>query len=108
RGDGKIQIAESPVAAEAPTLPSQQSIDNTEEPVGFDGNGSHSLDTRPAESQPPWKLPASGHCTRIDLSDGRRAEFNIPDRLRARDSQKLQKALDGIKVIIESMVSEEK
>lgn len=106
RGDGKIQIAESPISVEI-GIPPQQLIEKSEDVVRFDGDGSDSLaEARSSEPRLSGPTAASGHCTRIDLSDGRRAEISIPDRLSARDAQKLQRALDGIKVIIESMVSE--
>jgi hypothetical protein len=108
RGDGKIQISESPVSSTevVHVLPTQP-IERSEGPLSLDGDGSH-LFGEPRSAEPmPWAMAASGHITRIDLSDGRRAEIIIPDRLTARDAQKLQKALDGVRVIIESMVSED-
>jgi len=99
RGDGKVQISESPVS-EVAILPAEGPTDGEEE-------ARNPFATRSAEPPPPWSIGASGHCTKIDLSDGRRAEINIPDRLSTRDAQKLQRALEGIKVIIESMVSED-
>jgi hypothetical protein len=111
RSDGKTQISESPmvretqapedpVVAPAFTAPAIASVKPTE-----------SLESTVA-TQP--KLPissgyapvTSGHSTRIELSDGRRAEFLIPDKLTSRDAEKLKKALQGIAVIIESMISE--
>jgi hypothetical protein len=109
RGDGKIQIAESPMSSiEAiSTLPPQPS-ERSDDAIRFDGDGSHSLaESRATEPPQPWMNAATGHCTRIELSDGRRAEINIPDRLSAKDAQKLQKALDGVRVIIESMIVSE-
>jgi hypothetical protein len=109
RGDGKIQIAESPMSStEAiPLLPPQPS-ERSDDAIRFDGDGSHSLaEARATEPPQQSMIAASGHCTRIELSDGRRAEISIPDRLTARDAQKLQKALDGVRVIIESMIVSE-
>ena len=104
RGDGKTQIVESPVSVE---VAAQQPIEPPEDSARAGGDVSQGLiGLRSIEPQPSWAVAASGHCTRIDLSGGRRAEICIPDGLSAKDAQKLQKALDGIKVIIESMVSE--
>lgn len=106
RADGKIQIAESPIIGDS-TQESLLELIPKNEPVRQDGDGSHSMAMPlPAPVPPPWILPASGHCTRIELSDGRRAEFGIPDKLNAKDAEKLKKALQGIAVIIDSMVSE--
>jgi len=102
RGDGKIQITESPVSSIEPSSHANEPLDP---PVRSDSNGNSGLGT--VSTATPQPLAASGHCTRIDLSDGRRAEISIPDRLSAKDAQKLQKALEGIGVIIQSMVSEE-
>jgi hypothetical protein len=104
RGDGKIQITESPVASVEIAAPPPQTSEQVE--VRIDGDGSHGSLGRHLGLPPPELLAASGHCTRIDLSDGRRAEISIPDRLTAKDAQKLQKALEGIGFIIQSMVSE--
>lgn len=109
RGDGKIQISESPVSSsEVVSALQSQPIERSDGPASLDGDGGHSLvESRSVEPSQPRAIPASGHCTRIDLSDGRRAEIIIPGRLTARDAQKLQKALDGVRVIIESMVLED-
>jgi len=109
RGDGKIQIAESPMSAiEASPVQPQQPSEGSEGPNRSDGNGNPSRPvSRTAESPQPPMIAASGHCTRIELSDGRRAEINIPDRLSVKDAQKLQKALDGVRVIIESLIISE-
>lgn len=115
RADGKTQISESPMLGEivqdepVPVpLPKVERVEKLEL-VRSDGDGSGSLAYPSHEMmlQPQvWSLPASGHCTRIELSDGRRAEFGIPDKLSAKDAEKLKKALQGISVIIDSMVSE--
>ncbi len=106
RADGKIQIAESPMLGESAQEPIVDLIQKGES-ARVDGDGSHPFAMTPPEpAVPPWKMPASGHCTRIELSDGRRAEVNIPDKLSAKDADKLKKALQGIAVIIDSMVSE--
>jgi hypothetical protein len=53
------------------------------------------------------RKPQYGHVSKISLSGNREAEFSIPDKLTSRDAQKLTKALEGLKTIIESMVDEE-
>lgn len=110
RGDGKIQIAESPIPTEA-QVPQDESNEKTEEvlprPDVSDGNKRVFKEPPQTNAPPVREIAVSGHHTRIDLSDGRRAEIIIPDRLTARDAKKLQKALSGIAVIIDSMVSED-
>ncbi len=106
RGDGKVQIAESPISLQSATPRSDEPRENIEDAAArADGDGNHAL-VEPLTPPQPWQLAASGHCTRIDLSDGRRAEITIPDKLSSKDAQKLQKTLQGIMVIIESMVSD--
>jgi len=109
RQDGKTVVLETInpshhaefVEAEPP--PVEQKTDVVKQPV--------------IESQPPItgsqysgngipKKSNFGHVSKISLSGSREAEFSIPDKLTARDAQKLTKALDGLKVIIESMVDE--
>jgi len=113
RGDGKIQIAESPIFTyESTVAPLPQSSENLDEPPRVDGDGSRAfVEHRPADgaaaAPQPWSIAASGHCTRIELSNGRRAEINIPDKLSPKDAQKIQRALDGVKVIIEGMIMED-
>jgi hypothetical protein len=116
RNDGKVQIAESPILEDDP-----------EEPSGGDQNEEKDAQARTANEEsirsgvvtqnpPPAfetvKLPpfgqatVSGHYTRIDLSDGRRAEISIPDKLSDKDAKKIKRALEGIAVIVDSMVSD--
>lgn len=113
RGDGKVQISDSPLSESAPTelrvdsREVQQEIARRE--VEIPGFVATPKEIEPQQQQSPYGHASgqSGHITRIDLSGGRRAEISIPDQLSARDAQKLQRALDGVKVIIESMISEE-
>ena len=110
RADGKIQIVESPMFAESPVLPQppQELSEPLEESERTDGEGSHGLVVpRALAPQAPLTISASGHCTRIDLSGGRRAEISIPDKLSPKDADKLKKALQGVAVIIDSMVSDD-
>jgi hypothetical protein len=107
RGDGKIQIAETPVLAEVSEPPTSTEPPEDSGRSEGDGNTKRPPHERPVDSPSTRShVAASGHSTRIELSDGRHAEISIPDRLSPRDAQKLQRALDGIKVIIESMVTE--
>jgi hypothetical protein len=111
RGDGKIQISESPISNQSATPHVDESREIVESaPVGLESNGSHGAvepvgPLRPSQLR---QLTDSGHYTRIDLSDGRRAEISIPDTLSPKDAQRLKKALEGIMVIIDSMVSDVK
>ncbi|MBI3684074.1 MAG: hypothetical protein HY235_27185 [Acidobacteria bacterium] len=106
RGDGKIQIVESPVVGE--TTPYVEDVKEKEKSApGSDTLQDDTKKPLARADRQPLKSQASGHYTRIDFSDGRQAEIMIPDRLTPRDAQKLQKALDGVKVIIESMIYED-
>jgi hypothetical protein len=110
RGDGKVQISDSPLSDASATEARIDLSEVDQETERRDAHANQSLAaTRRIEpqQQQTTHITESGHVTRIDLSGGRRAEISIPDRLSARDAQKLQKALDGIKVIIESMVLED-
>lgn len=116
RGDGKIQIAESPVhndlsASPLDDRPNEKenarlqvsSEDKIQVAESVEVVRQASVQQQPQSQQ----ITTSGHYTRIDLSDGRRAEIIIPDKLTGKDANKLKRALEGIAVIIESMVSEE-
>jgi hypothetical protein len=114
RGDGKIQITESPIlpgdsialdddepSEKADSTPKTTSDDN-EQPAAAVVEASRAA-VMPVQSQ---EMRTAGHYTRIDLSDGRRAEIIIPDGLTSKDAKKLKRALEGIAVIIESMILE--
>ena len=110
RGDGRIQLSDTPLIDEPPPprpaapldAPIERDLVREDYPTG---NG---FSTPTARNTPsPATIGASGHYSRIDLSDGRRAEFSIPDKLTSRDAQRVKKALEGVAVIIDSMVSEE-
>jgi len=116
RSDGKTSIAEStmfadgaPVSSSTPA-PSPPPPDNPEETNNeLEGEGVRWFEQRlqqPLVSE-RRSTSASGNYTRIDLSDGRRAEISIPDKLNAKDAEKLKRALQGIAVIIDSMVCDE-
>jgi hypothetical protein len=99
RGDGKIQLLESPtvrikngtVPLESPPLP--------EAPP--------TLSNMPGMVNTSVPFSVSGHNSKIMLSSGRIAEFAIPDNLTPRDATKLKLALDGLKTMIESLVVEQ-
>lgn len=100
RGDGKMQIMESPIVRFPRTVesvPSQPSPAPIEPP-------SVSLDSPIAA--PPQAFQ-SGHTTRIELSGKRFALFSIPDVLTAGDAKKLKSAITGMTSIIDSMVQED-
>jgi hypothetical protein len=116
RGDGKIQIAESPILNDSTASPSEDKPNergNAPLQVAGDDKIQVAESTevvRQASMQQQsqsQQITTPGHYTRIDLSDGRRAEIIIPDKLTSKDANKLKRALEGIAVIIESMVSEE-
>lgn len=117
RGDGKIQITESPILDDSAPTPSDDepgekadaraptaSDDITQAAMAVETPREAASTPVPLQSQ---RIITSGHCTRIDLSDGRRAEIIVPDNLTSKDAKKLKRALEGIALIIESMVSEE-
>ncbi len=104
RSDGKIQISESPMSTEtvAEAVVDLQKFD----PSRVDNDLSFTPAPAASEAVPIYKMAASGHATRIQLSGGQLAEFSIPDKLSSKDADKLKKALQGIATIIDSMVSE--
>jgi len=101
RGDGKIQISESPIIPNGGS-PVAQPLPDSEPP-------------KPAT--PPIEMPRlqhgdqhsipmdnSGHTTKIRMSNGQIAQFLIPDRLTSNDAAKLKRALEGLAVLLDSMV----
>jgi hypothetical protein len=102
RGDGKTQIMESPILR----LPrvTEEAAPQSTEAIAPAAKESEPL----RQSTPTAFLPleASGHLTKIEISGGRYALFNIPDRLTNRDAQRLKGALAGLSQIIDSMVNE--
>jgi len=104
RGDGKVQIMDSPIVRYPRTdtaIPDEvkgQSIE-AETPPNKSSNGIA-----------PTMIGLSsdtGHNTKIELSGRRYASFFIPDRLTQKDAQKLKSALRGFEAIIDSMLSDE-
>jgi hypothetical protein len=97
RGDGKIQIMESPilrfprVASESVPEPEQTIV----VPI-----------KQPEQENSFVPLATSGHITKIEISGGRYAAFSVPDRLTKRDAQRLKGALSGLSQIIDSMIEE--
>jgi hypothetical protein len=100
RGDGRTQVAESPIIP--PAAPQSKEINGT--PAVAE------LKAEPAGDRIVLRdqvCVAMGHTTRIELGGGKRAEFSVPDGITRKDAQKLKKALEGLAVIIDSMVIEE-
>jgi len=97
RGDGKMQIMDSPVVKFriplAPPTEEQPQADKVPEPP-------------PETQRTDSGSPQSGHTTRIELAGGRHALFSVPDRLTASDARKLKAVLSGLSSIIESLVAE--
>jgi hypothetical protein len=101
RGDGKLQLMDSPVASR---------ISDTSQTLVESAGGTATREqSRATEGRPTLNMPigASGHNTRIELSSGRFAVFSIPDTLTIRDAKKLKSAISGLTSIIDSMVQEE-
>jgi hypothetical protein len=106
RGAGRIQISDSPIMPSEPPI-----LESTKSAVV-----APALERAPIRQASPeeqgsrsvanFRKPSSGHFTCIELSDGQHAEFSVPDHLTAKDANKLKRALDGLKAIIESMISE--
>jgi hypothetical protein len=102
RGDGKTQIMETPILRfpRIPPVaiePTEQRTDAIVPVKGVETQGTAGTVT----------VQATGHTTRIELSNKRQAVFSIPDSLTKRDAQKLKSALRGFEAIIDSMISEE-
>jgi hypothetical protein len=116
RGDGKIQITESPIIQDNSSAPADvepiEAVSAPQRTASGDiiqGTATSIEAPRAAvlsRSVQSQQNTTSGHHTRIDLSDGRRAEIIIPDGLTSKDAKKLKRALEGIAVIIDSMVLE--
>jgi len=104
RADGKTQILDSPILTthvqSRPHIPVSWESGPPKEPV------SPSLPP-PQEGSVTVPISASGHYSKIEVSGGRYAEFRIPDRITARDAQKIKKALVGYESLLESMVSDD-
>jgi hypothetical protein len=103
RGDGKMQIMESPIV-QYPR--GSEAANNQTAPAESPANKpAVTSDVLPkAESQPGL---AGGHSTRIQLSGQRFAVFSIPDVLTSGDAKKLRAAISGLTSIIDSMVQED-
>ena len=100
RGDGKIQIMESPVSSRNVFVSASMVAPTEVRPV--------SQEMREGEIQPMMVVPsAGGHSTKIELSDKRFAYFSIPDHLTITDAKRLKAALTGFSSIIDSMVNED-
>jgi hypothetical protein len=97
RGDGKVQIMESPITR-YPRLKSDIPTPTPEPTPIIEGPKKVQVSTDEVHRE------ESGHNTKIALSGQRYAVFSIPDRLTARDAQKIKSAIDGIKTIVESLV----
>ena len=50
---------------------------------------------------------AYGHTSKIEISESRSAVFFVPDKLTKRDVAKLKKALEGVNLIIDSLIVED-
>jgi hypothetical protein len=97
RGDGKIQLMESPIIRYPRGTP---------EPVPASEQAIVVPVKQPEQDNHFSPLASSGHLTKIEISGGRYAAFTVPDRLTKRDAQKLKGALTGLSQIIDSMVDD--
>ena len=102
RPDQKTQIMESAVIAKtinvAASIPTQEDTVTVSEPK-----------ETITECEPPsFGISASGHNTRIALSENRYAVFSIPDRLTKREAIKIKAAITGMSSIIDSLVEDDK
>ncbi len=100
RGDGRTQVSESPVV-----FPTTSQIIETNGTSAVAEPKANATEDR-VEVRDQVYI-AMGHLTRIELGGGKRAEFSVPDGITRKDAQKLKKALEGLAVIIDSMVIEE-
>jgi hypothetical protein len=101
RADGKTQILDSPILSEGQ---SRAVSKKTIVPFAWEHSLPQEIEKEFSTSVP---ISASGHHSKIEVSGGRYAEFRIPDKLTARDAQKIKKALVGYEAILDSMVADE-
>lgn len=103
RGDGKVQIMDSPIVR-YPRTDAAISDEVKEQPP---------TEAVPSPQPSNGVAPSmgvtteTGHSTKIELSGRRYASFFIPDRLTQKDAQKLKSAIRGFEAIIDSMMSDE-
>jgi hypothetical protein len=102
RGDGKFQILESPVVMKSVSVAAAVRQNGP----AVEADKSHAAD---AYVQAPVSEaePNAGLNIKIRLSSGQSASFYIPDKLSARDAQKLKGALEGFGSMIDSLVSDQ-
>jgi len=103
RGDQKTQIMESAVVPLAVAVASGMEMKDKAALV----QRSHSADL-PMQVPVVQETAPSGLNFNIGLSGGQTAKFFIPDKLTAKDIQKLKGALEGFVSVIDSLISEEK
>lgn len=107
RGAGRIQISDSPVMpSEPPSLESPRASPEATSAPERIPDRPNPLAPQAIQHQEVLRKSSSGHFTSIELSNGQRAEFSVPDHLSAKDANKLKRAIDGLKAIIESMIAE--
>jgi hypothetical protein len=102
RGDQKIQIMESVVVPL--TVAVASGMEMKDKAVA---QRSHSADL-PMQVPVVQETASSGLNFNIGLSGGQTAKFFIPDKLTAKDIQKLKGALEGFVSVIDSLICEEK
>jgi hypothetical protein len=101
RGDQKIQIMESAVVPLTVTVASSMEM-NDKATVVERSHGADAYVQVPAVQQ----TVSSGLNFQIGLSGGLTAKFFIPDKLTAKDIEKLKGALEGFASVIDSLISE--
>jgi hypothetical protein len=97
RGDGRMQLMESALVVKTP------SVVLTAKHESFPQIVSPSVEKTvlPSTAVP---IAASGMNIKIQLSDGQLATFCVPDKIGAKDAQKLKNALEGFGRLIDSLV----
>jgi len=103
RGDQKIQIMESAVVPLTVSVASSMEMNDKAAVVQH----SHGADVS-VKVPAVQETASSGLNFQIGLSGGQTAKFFIPDKLTAKDIQKLKGALEGFVSVIDSLISEEK
>jgi hypothetical protein len=103
RGDQKVQIMESAVVPLTVAVASSMEMNDKAAVV----QRSHGVDLS-VQVPTVQETGSSGLNFKIGLSGGQIAKFFIPDKLTAKDAQKLKGALEGFASVIDSLISEEK
>jgi len=103
RGDGRLQLMESPVVSKAVSPgDSLRSDSPTITPAS-----APVLIERSMQQSSLAPVSASGLNYKRELSGGRLAVFSIPDQLTSKDAQRLKEFFEGVGKLIDSLVQED-